>query len=150
MTFQKKIQGTIAALIVASSMVTAAYATGVACPTVADVKGADRALNTVMRQSQKNFFVLTAQPAINASDLGWLVLTQTSASGFDAAFTSGQNDVKSVTMAAMETAMEQQGVYICAYFTGSGGMNVMALAPQQQGLTFNPAVLNLQNLKIKK
>ena len=102
-----------------------------------------------MRQSEKRFFVLTAQPAIQASDLGWIVVTQASGNSFDPAFTAGQNDVKSVTMAAMESAMEQQGAYICAYFTASGSMSVMAVAPQQQGLTFNPAMLHLDTLKLK-
>lgn len=150
MTVQKKLKGTIAALVVASTMVTAAHATGVKCPSVADIKGADRALNAVIRQSQKTFFVLSAQPAINASNLGWIVAAQASANGFDAAYTSGVNDVKSVSVAAMDTAMEQQGMYICAYITSAGGMTVMAIAPQQQqGLTFNPGMLDLDALKIK-
>ena len=131
-------------------MVTVAHAAGVACPDAEDVKGSYKALNTVIRQSQKNYFVLTAQPSLNASDLNWIVLSQASSTGFDAAYTSGQNDVKSVAMAAMETAIEQQGVYICAYFTGSGTMNVMAVAMQQQGLVFNPGVLKLDNLKAQR
>src|SRR3990167_11152812 len=145
MKFQRNVKATIAALITASTMITAAHA-DVTCPTAADVKGASKALNTVMRQSEKNFFVLTSQPAFNASDLSWLVLTQASANGFDAAYNSGVSDVKAVAMPAMETAIEQQGFYICAYFTANGGMNVMTVAQQQQGLTFDPSKLKLDKL----
>lgn len=149
MSVKNMLKGTVVALIAASSLVTVAYAS-VKCPSVADVKGADRALNAVIRQSQKTYFVLSAQPAINSSDLGWMVAAQASGSGFDAAYTSGVNDVKSVAAAAMDTAMEQQGMYICAYLTKSGAMSVMAVAQQQQGLVFNPALLNMDAIKAVK
>ncbi len=141
------VKGMIAAVIAASTMMTTVHAAGVSCPTAAEVKDSSRALNAVIRQSQKTFFVLSAQPAITSSDLGWIVLTQASANGFDAAFTAGTNDVKAVTLAAMDKPIEQQGMYICAYFTSTGGMNVMAVAPQQTGLIFNPAKLNLEAIK---
>lgn len=140
------VKGMIAAVIAASTMMTTAHA-AVSCPTAAEVKDSSRALNAVIRQSQKTFFVLSAQPAISSSDLGWMVLTQANATGFDAAYTAGTNDVKAVTLAAMDKPIEQQGMYICAYFTSTGGMNVMAVAQQQQGLIFNPAKLNLDAIK---
>lgn len=149
MLVKNSMKAMIAALVAASSMMTAANAAGVACPTAEAVKGADRALNAVIRQSQKTYFVLTAQPAIEASDMGWIVAAQASASGFDAAYTSAVTDVKSVVAPAMETAIEQQGVYLCAYFTSGGKMSVLAAAPQQQGFVFNPGVLNLDGLKAK-
>ena len=141
------VKGIMAAVIAASTMMTTVHAAGVSCPTAADVKDSSKALNAVIRQSQKSFFVLSAQPAITSSDLGWIVLTQSSSTGFDAAFNTGTNDVKSVTLAAMDKPIEQQGMYICAYFTATGGMNVMAVAPQQTGLIFNPAKLNLETIK---
>lgn len=149
MSIKKIVKGSIAALMVASSMVTAAYAADVKCPTADEMKGSYRALNAVIRQGAKTYFVLSAQPALQSSGLGWIVLSMASSTGFDAAFTSGTNDVKAVKMALNENAQEQQGMYICGYMTASGGMNVAAIAPQQQGLVFNPSVLNLDVLKAK-
>lgn len=149
MSIKKIVKGSVAALVVASSLVSAAYAEGVKCPTADQVKGAYKALNAVVRQGQKTYFVLSAQPAIQSSNLGWVVLSMSSSTGFDAAYTAGTNDVKSVSMALNEDAQEQQGMYICAYMTGAGGMSVAAIAPQQQGLVFNPSVLNLDALKAK-
>lgn len=145
MSKKRTIKGLVAASLVTFGMVTAAHAT-VSCPTTSDVKGAVKALNTVMRQSERGFFVLTAQPAINSSNLGWMVATQEKANGFDAAFNGGQNSVNSVIAAVTDKPIEQQGVYLCAYMTTSG-MNVMALAPQQQGMTFKPSMFNLDAVK---
>ncbi len=149
MVVKSILKGTIAAVIAATSLVSVAYASDVACPSVEQVTGADRALNAVIRQSQKTFFVLSAQPAIQESDLGWMVVAQASASGYDAAHNSAQNDVKSVMFAAMDTAMEQQGMYICAYLTKSGAMSVMTVAQQQSGLVFNPGMLKMDAIKAK-
>lgn len=146
---KKNVKQIIAACVMATSMVTAAQAADVACPGADAIKGSVRALNTVMRQSETGFFVLTAQPALNESGHSWIVLSQTKGKGFDAAFANGQSDVKSVTAAAMQNAVEMQGALICAYFTTSGGMGVMAVSPQQQGITFNPTLLKLDTLKIK-
>lgn len=148
MSIKKIVKGSVAALVVASSLVSAAYAEDVKCPTVDQVKGASKALNGVIRQGQKTYFVLSAQPAVRSSNLGWIVLSMASAAGFDEAYATGTNNVKSTSMAMSETAEEQQGVYICAYMSSAGGM-VAAMAPQQQGLVFNPAVLNLDVLKAK-
>ncbi len=148
MVSKKSIHGVIAASMITLSMVTSAYAT-ISCPSTTDVKGAVSALNTVMRQSEKGYFVLTAQPAINASNLDWILVAQTSGNGFDAAYANGQNSVKSVIAAVSDEPMEQQGFYLCGYIS-SGGINVMTIAPQQQKITFNPALINLDVLKQKK
>lgn len=138
----KIIKGLLTASLLTVTAVTSAYAS-VACPSVSDVKGTVKALNVVMRQSERGFFVFTAQPAINASNLSWLILAQASAKGFDAAYASGQSAVGGVMAAATEEAIEQGGFYICPYMSSVGGLSVMAIAQQQQGLTFNPSVLNL-------
>lgn len=140
----------IALSILASSIMTVAYAEDVKCPSAADIKGANKALNGVIRQSEEGFFVLSAQPAVNASDYSWVVMAQVKASSFDPAYKSGVNEVKSVMMPAMENAIEMQGMYVCPYLTGSGGMTVMAAAQQQQGIIFNPAKLNLDAIKLRK
>jgi hypothetical protein len=144
MNFGKKI---LAASIIASSMLTVAYADDVPCPSAATIKGTTQALNAVIRQSEDGFFVLTAQPAVNDSDLSWVVMAQIKAKSFDPAYTRGVSEVKAVTMPAMDTAIEMQGMYVCAYMTSSGGMSVMAAAQQQQGIIFNPAKLNLDALR---
>lgn len=140
------IKGIVAATILALGATSAAYA-NVSCPSAEDVKNADRALDTVMRQSEHGFFVLSARPSIQASGLGWMVATQSRADGFDAAYRAGQESVKSVMSGMMDQPIEQQGVYICPYITSSGGMNVMAVAQAQQGLVFNPAMLDMKNLR---
>lgn len=145
---KKSLKGIVAVTALAISAASVAHA-GVSCPSADDVKKADRALNTVIRQSQRAFFVLSAQPSINSSGMGWIVATQASGSGFDDAFNKGQESVRSVIAAAMDTPIEQQGVLICPYLTTSGGMNVMAVAPQQQGLVFNPTMLNMDKIKLK-
>ena len=66
--FSKSLKGIVALSVVALGTATAAYA-GVKCPSADEVKKADRSLNTVMRQSQRGFFVLSAQPAVNSSGL---------------------------------------------------------------------------------
>jgi hypothetical protein len=142
------LKGLVAASVVALGMAAPAHA-AVTCPDASEIKGSVRALNAVIRQSEKNFFVLTAQPAVNSSNLGWIVVTQSSGNGFDAAFANGGNSVKSVISAATEEAIEQQNMYICAYFTSSGGMNVMAIAPQQQRISFTPEMFNLDLFKKK-
>ena len=141
----KFINAMIATSIMTVGVTTSAEAK-VACPTKNEVTGAVTALNTVMRQSEKNYFVLTAQPAINSSNLDWLVITQASGNGFDAAFANGEKNVKSVMAAATDEPVEQQGFYICAYLSGSG-MNVMTVAPQQQKMNFNPAMINFDSFK---
>ncbi len=151
MIVSNSIKGMIAALITTSCLITTANAgDDVSCPSVDQIKGASRALNAVIRQSQKSYFVLSAQPAINSSGLSWMIVTQASSAGFDAAFSSGTSDVKSVSMAMMEQPVEQQGMYICPYITEAGSMSVMAIAQQQQGLTFNPALINLDAIKAKR
>lgn len=146
---KKNVKQIIAAVVLTTGLVSAAQAGDVACPSADAIKGSARALNTVMRQSETGYFVLTAQPALNESGHSWIVLSQTKGSGFDAAFANGQGDVKTVAAAAMPNAVEMQGALICAYYTTSGGMGVMAVSPQQQGITFNPDLLNLDTLKIK-
>src|SRR3990167_9539284 len=114
---RKKIkQGVFAALVLSSTIATAALAA-----------------------DSPNYFVLTAQPAINVSNLDWMVLTQTQANSFDPAFTAAESDVKSVVMLATDKPVQTSGVYVCAYFTSSGTMNVLAVAPDQEGVTLNPA-----------
>ncbi len=144
----KNIKGIIAALIATSCVMTTAFAADVACPTAGDITAASGDLNAVIRQSSKSYFVLTAQPTVQASDLTWIVMTQASGNGFDAAFDAGTADVKAVVSAMSDTAIEQQGMYICAYFTSKGKMNVFAAAPQQSGM-FNPTLLNLNAIKLK-
>ena len=148
---KKNVKQIIAACVMATSMVTAAQASDVACPSADAVKGSVRALNTVMRQSETGYFVLTAQPALNESGHSWIVLSQTNGSGFDAAFANGQGNVKTVLAAAMPNAVEMQGALICAYITsGSIRPSVMAVSPLQQGITFNPTLLKLDTLNIEK
>lgn len=146
MISKKMIKGVIATAIMTMGAASAAHA-GVPCPTASDIKGADKALNTVMRISRSTYFVLTGQPAVRASGMDWLVAAQESEKGFDASYDAAGGDLKAVVAPAMSDAMEQQGVYMCAYLTSNGGMNVMALAPQQQGLVFNPSKLNLKALQ---
>ena len=150
MVISKIMKGILAATIMTASMATTVQAADVSCPSASDVQGTSRALNTVMRQSKSSYFVFTAQPALNTSGLNWMVLSMASGNGFDAAYTSAANDVKAVAMAANEEPIEQQGVYICAYFTSAGGMSVMAVAQQQQGLTFNPSMLKLDAIRANK
>jgi hypothetical protein len=145
----KTLKGLVAASLMTLGMLNAAHA-GVACPEASEVKGAVKALNAVIRMNEKTYFVLSAQPAINASDLGWIVAAQASAAGFDAAHSAGSTSVKNVISAMTPEAIEQGGAYLCAYLTSSGGMPVMALAPQQQGFIFNPGMLNLDAIKAKK
>jgi hypothetical protein len=150
MSIKKIVKGSVTALVVASSLVSAAYADGVACPTAEEVSGASKALNAVIRQGQKTFFVLSAQPALQSSDLGWIILSMTSSKGFDEAYSTGASNVKSVSMSINETAEEQQGMYICTYMSAASTVGIVAaIAPQQQGLVFNPSKLNLDVLKAK-
>lgn len=148
MVCKKIVQSVMAACILSSSMATVAYAHDVACPKVSDVKGAAGDLNGVMRESAEspNYFVLTPQPAINTSGYDWLLIAQAQGSSFDPAFTSGQSDVKTVTMSASPTAMEMNGMFICGYFTSSGGMTVLTVAPEQQDAKLNPATLKLNKM----
>lgn len=128
------------------SLTTSAYA-GIACPDMDSVKAAADSLNAVIRVTPKMYFVLTAQPAVQASNLNWMVAAQSKATGFDAAYNAGQSSVNSVIALVTEEAIEQAGMYLCAYMTSSSGMNVIAAAPQQQGFAFNPATINLEKLK---
>src|SRR3990167_1761663 len=122
----------LATLMLTSGFTVVAQASDVSCPSTSDVKGAVKALNGVIRQSQKSYIVLTAQPAFSASGHEWLLMTQSQGNGFDDALRSGGNDVQSVMMPASPNAIEMQGVYVCPYVTSNGGMNVMAISPQQQ------------------
>ena len=145
----KILHGIIATSLMTICMATSAYA-NVSCPSAKDVKSASDALNTVMRQSEKSYFVLTAQPAINSSDLDWLVATSNSANGFDAAFANGQKSVSSTISAVTDEPIEQGGFYLCAYLS-SGGMNVMTVAQVPQGgFTFKPSMFNMDLFKQKK
>jgi len=146
---RKTLKGLVAASIMVLGSLTSAYA-GVSCPQASEVKDASTELNAVIRMSEKGFFVLTAQPAIDASNLGWIVVSQASATGYDAAHNSGSTSVKSVVAPLTPEAIEQGGAYICAYVTSAGGINVMAVAQQQQGLIFNPSVINFDAIKEKK
>lgn len=147
MVRNKSIKGIITAIMTLCA-VTSVYA-DVSCPSATDIKDGVRALNAVVRQSEKGFFVLTAQPAINASNLDWIIAAQTSANGFDAAFASGEKAVKTVMAPVTNTAIEQRGFFVCAYLS-MGGMNVMAMAPKQQSINFNPAVINFDAFKQKR
>lgn len=149
MVSKKHINGIIATSLISLGMAATAHA-GVTCPSVSSVKEAVGALNTVMRQSERNFFVLSAQPAINESNFDWILVAQVTSNGFDAAFASGQNSVKRVVTPISDEAMEQQGFYICGYFSASGSMSVMTIAPQQQKIIFNPAIINLDTLTKQK
>ncbi len=140
----------LTASIISMGMITSAMA--VTCPSASDITGTGDALNAVIRQTAKTYFVLSAGPALNASDLDWMVLSQTSAKGFDAAYANGKKSVESVLTNANEDAIEQGGMLICGYLTSSGGMNVMAVsqAPQDNRMFFNPAKINMDALKFKK
>lgn len=140
--FSKKL---VVSAILAATMATSVYA-GPSCPKAADVKGAYRALNTVMRQSEQSYFVLTGQPAFNQSGYDWILIAQAKGNSFDPAFSAGESDVRSVASSLSDEPVEMQGVFVCGYFTSSGGMNVMAIAPQQQDVTLNPAKLKLNEL----
>lgn len=147
MTYHKSIKRVLAAMIILSAA-TSVYA-DVTCPSAKNIKDAVTALNAVVRQSEKGYFVLTGQPAINVSNLDWVVASQESATGFDAAFASGEKSVKSVISPVTPSAIEQRGFYICAYLS-MGGMNVMAIAPKQQKIGINPALIDLDIFKQKK
>lgn len=149
MVSKKHINGIIATSIISLGMATTAHA-GVPCPSVNSIKQAVGALNTVMRQSERSFFVLSAQPAINESNLDWILAAPVTSHGFDAAFASGQSSVKTVVAPVSDEAMEQQGFFICGYLSTSGSMGIMAIAPEQQKISFNPSIINLDIFKKQK
>jgi hypothetical protein len=150
MISKKLMSKMVAATVLSLGMVTSALA--VTCPSANEITGASDSLNGVLRQSPKVYFVLSAGPALNSNDMDWMLVTQTSAKGFDAAYTTGQKSVESVVAGVNEDAVEQGGMLICGYLTTSGGMNVMAVAqaPQDDGLFFNPAKINMDAIKAKK
>ena len=146
---KRSLSGIVAASIVTLGLTTSAFA-DVSCPSVSEVKKAVTALNTVMRQSERTYFVLSAQPAFNSSDLDWMIAAQASGNGFDAAYSNGQSAVKGVVAAATDTPIEQNGFLMCAYMSSTGGMNVMTIAQQKQKFSLTPSVLNFDLFNVKK
>lgn len=129
----------VAAGLLSATVVSTAYA--IPCPSASDVKGAVRALNGVIRQSPSSYIVLTAQPAISDANADWLLMSQAQGRDFDSGFADGERSVSSVISPVTPDAIEMQGMFVCAYMTSSGGMGVMAAAPQQQGVKLDPIKL---------
>lgn len=138
------VRKTIFATLLSLGLATAAYADGIPCPSADDVKGAADSLNAIIRVTPKMYFVLTAQPAVSSNGHDWMVAAQAKGTSFDPAYNLALTSVNNVISAVTEEAIEQGGMYLCAYMTSTNGMNVMAVTQQQQGFGFNPAKINLE------
>ncbi len=146
------IKGLISASLIAMSISTSAFA--VTCPSAEDVKNTAEGLNALIRPMDGVYIAFGTTPLVDENSMQWMVITENKADDFDTAFSNGNASISGVIANANTTAVEKGGAYLCAYLTTSGGMNVEAVSPKEdgKGCAINPTKLDLHalmNTKIK-
>lgn len=152
MVCNKIIKGLLAASIISLSLSSAAFA--VNCPAAEDVKNTADGLNALIRPMDGVYIAFGTTPLVDTNDMQWMVITENKAADFDTAYANGNASISGVIANANTTAVEKGGTYLCAYLTTSGGMNVEAVSPKNDGKScaINPYKMNLHalmNIKVK-